>query len=101
MAKGYKSGKGYSRKDWDAVADNPKLSDEQLAKAGPKATRNKTSAITSQTATRSITATSAAANAEMVAEDMDIDNRHPLVGGCTRNPRWGLSPLRNLLRDDS
>jgi uncharacterized protein (DUF4415 family) len=35
MAKSYKLGKGYSRKDWDAVSDNPELSDEQLAKAKP------------------------------------------------------------------
>ncbi len=35
MAKSYKSGKGYGRKDWDAVSDNPKLSNEQLAKAKP------------------------------------------------------------------
>ena len=35
MAKTYKPGKGYSRKDWDAVSDNPKLSDEQIAKAKP------------------------------------------------------------------
>jgi uncharacterized protein (DUF4415 family) len=35
MAKKYKAGKGYSRKDWDAVSANPKLSDEQLSKARP------------------------------------------------------------------
>jgi uncharacterized protein (DUF4415 family) len=35
MAKRYKAGKGYSRKDWDAVSDNPKLTDEQLSKAKP------------------------------------------------------------------
>jgi uncharacterized protein (DUF4415 family) len=35
MAKSYKPGKGYSRKDWDAVSDNPKLTAEQLSKARP------------------------------------------------------------------
>ena len=35
MAKKYKAGKGYGRKDWDAVSDNPKLTDEQIAKAKP------------------------------------------------------------------
>jgi uncharacterized protein (DUF4415 family) len=35
MAKNYKAGKGYRRKDWDAVSDNPKLTDEQLSKAKP------------------------------------------------------------------
>ena len=35
MAKLYKPGKGYSRKDWDAVSDNPKLTAEQLSKARP------------------------------------------------------------------
>ena len=35
MAKSYKAGKGYGRKDWDAVSDNPKLTDEQLSKARP------------------------------------------------------------------
>jgi uncharacterized protein (DUF4415 family) len=35
MAKKYKAGKGYSKKDWDAVSDNPKLTDEQLSKAKP------------------------------------------------------------------
>jgi uncharacterized protein (DUF4415 family) len=35
MAKTYKFGKGYSRKDWDAVCDNPKLTDEQISKAKP------------------------------------------------------------------
>jgi uncharacterized protein (DUF4415 family) len=35
MARNYTPGKGYSRKDWDAVSDNPKLTAEQLAKAKP------------------------------------------------------------------
>jgi uncharacterized protein (DUF4415 family) len=35
MAKTYKPGKGYSRKDWDAVSDNPELTDEQMSKAKP------------------------------------------------------------------
>jgi uncharacterized protein (DUF4415 family) len=35
MGKSYKSGKGYGRKDWDAVSDNPKLTDEQISKAKP------------------------------------------------------------------
>jgi len=35
MAKTFRSGKGYSRKDWDAVSDNPELTDEQLSKAQP------------------------------------------------------------------
>lgn len=35
MAKTYKPGKGYSRKDWDAVSDNPELTREQMSKAKP------------------------------------------------------------------
>jgi uncharacterized protein (DUF4415 family) len=35
MAKAYKAGKGYSKGDWDAVSDNPKLTNEQIAKARP------------------------------------------------------------------
>ena len=35
MARLYKGGKGYTRKDWDAVSDNPKLTDEQMSKAKP------------------------------------------------------------------
>jgi hypothetical protein len=35
MGKTFKSGKGYGRKDWDAVSDNPKLTDEQISKAKP------------------------------------------------------------------
>ena len=35
MAKNCKPGKGYSRKDWDAVSDNPKLTDEQMSRAKP------------------------------------------------------------------
>jgi uncharacterized protein (DUF4415 family) len=35
MAKLYKAGNGYTRKDWDAVSDNPKLTDEQMSKAQP------------------------------------------------------------------
>jgi hypothetical protein len=35
MATIFRSGKGYSRKDWDAVSDNPELTDEQLSKAKP------------------------------------------------------------------
>jgi len=35
MAKTYKPGKGYSRKDWVAVSDNPELTDEQMSKAKP------------------------------------------------------------------
>ena len=30
MGKTFKSGKGYGRKDWDAVSDNPKLTDKQI-----------------------------------------------------------------------
>jgi uncharacterized protein (DUF4415 family) len=30
-----KGGSGYGKKDWDAVSDNPKLTDEQLSKARP------------------------------------------------------------------
>jgi uncharacterized protein (DUF4415 family) len=30
-----KIGKGFSKKDWDAVSDNPELTDEQLSKARP------------------------------------------------------------------
>ena len=35
MAKKLRAGKGYSKKDWDAVSDNPKLTDDQLSKARP------------------------------------------------------------------
>ena len=35
MAKTYKPGKEYSRRDWDEVSDNPKLSADQLSKAKP------------------------------------------------------------------
>jgi uncharacterized protein (DUF4415 family) len=35
MAKKFKAGKDYSKKDWDAVSDNPKLTDERLSKAKP------------------------------------------------------------------
>lgn len=35
MTKTYKPGKGYSRKDWDTVSDNPELTAEQIAKAKP------------------------------------------------------------------
>jgi hypothetical protein len=35
MAKTFKPGNGYSRKDWDAVSDNPKLSAAQMSKARP------------------------------------------------------------------
>ncbi|MEO6840138.1 MAG: BrnA antitoxin family protein [Bradyrhizobium sp.] len=35
MAKKPRAGKGYGKKDWDAVSDNPKLTDEQLSKARP------------------------------------------------------------------
>jgi uncharacterized protein (DUF4415 family) len=37
MAKAYTPGKGYSRKDWDAVSDNPELSAEQMSRAKPLA----------------------------------------------------------------
>jgi uncharacterized protein (DUF4415 family) len=30
-----KIAKGFSKKDWDAVSDNPELTDEQLSKARP------------------------------------------------------------------
>jgi hypothetical protein len=35
MARSYKPGKGYSKKDWDAVSGNPKLTAEQISKARP------------------------------------------------------------------
>ena len=35
MARTYKAKKGYGRKDWDAVSDNPKLTDEQISRAKP------------------------------------------------------------------
>ena len=35
MAKLYKGGKGSTRKDWNAVSDNSKLTDEQMSKAKP------------------------------------------------------------------
>jgi uncharacterized protein (DUF4415 family) len=35
MAKAYKAGKGYDKSDWDAVSDNPELTNEQMAKARP------------------------------------------------------------------
>jgi uncharacterized protein (DUF4415 family) len=35
MAKTFKTGKGYSREDWDAVSDNPVLTKEQMSKAKP------------------------------------------------------------------
>jgi hypothetical protein len=35
MAKTYKSGKGYSRKDLDAVSDNAEITEEQIVKAKP------------------------------------------------------------------
>jgi len=35
MAKKFKAGKGYGRKDWSAVSDNPKLTGVQLSKAKP------------------------------------------------------------------
>jgi hypothetical protein len=35
MARIFKPGKGYGRKDWDVVSNNPKLNDEQLSKAKP------------------------------------------------------------------
>jgi uncharacterized protein (DUF4415 family) len=35
MAKKLRAGKGYGKKDWDAVSDNPKLTDDQLSKARP------------------------------------------------------------------
>jgi uncharacterized protein (DUF4415 family) len=35
MAKKVRAGKGYGKKDWDAVSDNPKLTDDQLSKARP------------------------------------------------------------------
>jgi uncharacterized protein (DUF4415 family) len=33
--KSFKPGQGYTRKDWDAVCDNPELTDEQIANAKP------------------------------------------------------------------
>jgi uncharacterized protein (DUF4415 family) len=35
MVKKFKAGKGYKGADWDAVSDNPKLTDDQLSKAKP------------------------------------------------------------------
>ncbi len=35
VVKKSKGGKGYGKKDLDAVSDNPKLTDEQLSKARP------------------------------------------------------------------
>ena len=35
MAKIYKPRTGYGKKDWDAVSDNPELTDEQMSKAKP------------------------------------------------------------------
>jgi uncharacterized protein (DUF4415 family) len=35
MAKTYKAGRGYNKRDWDTVSDNPKLTGEQMAKAKP------------------------------------------------------------------
>ena len=35
MVKATRPRKGYGRKDWDAVSDNPELTDEQMAKAKP------------------------------------------------------------------
>jgi uncharacterized protein (DUF4415 family) len=35
MVKKLRAGKGYGKKDWDAVSDNPKLTDDQLSKARP------------------------------------------------------------------
>ena len=31
----YRPGRGYTRKDWDAVSDNPELTDRQIAEAKP------------------------------------------------------------------
>jgi hypothetical protein len=31
--KSFKPGQGYTKEDWDAVCDNPELTDEQMAKA--------------------------------------------------------------------
>ena len=33
--KSFKPGQGNTREDWDAVCDNPELTDEQIAKAKP------------------------------------------------------------------
>ena len=35
MAKTFKSGKGYSRKDWDTVSDSPELTKKQMSNAKP------------------------------------------------------------------
>jgi uncharacterized protein (DUF4415 family) len=35
MAKTRKAGKGYDKADWQAVSDNPKLTDEQISRAMP------------------------------------------------------------------
>lgn len=35
MAKIYRPGKRYTKKDWDVVSDNPELTDEQLSRAKP------------------------------------------------------------------
>lgn len=32
---GFEEGRGYTREDWDAVSDNPELTDEQLAEMRP------------------------------------------------------------------
>lgn len=31
----YEPGRGYSKEDWDAVSDNPEITEEQLAQAKP------------------------------------------------------------------
>jgi uncharacterized protein (DUF4415 family) len=35
VQKKFKPGQGYTKEDWDAVCDNPELTDEQMANAKP------------------------------------------------------------------
>ncbi|GLK78790.1 BrnA antitoxin family protein [Methylopila turkensis] len=35
MGKEFRPGRGYTKADWDAVSDNPELSDEELAQFRP------------------------------------------------------------------
>ena len=35
QAPGFVPGRGYTREDWDAVSDNPEITDEQWAQARP------------------------------------------------------------------
>lgn len=35
MTRQFTKGRGYTRKDWDAVSDNPEISEKQIAKGKP------------------------------------------------------------------